>query len=123
MTLGEVIKTYREEHGLSMRDFAKLSGLSNTMISNYEHGVSKKTGEALIPSLGNVAKIASAMGIEIEDLVKMCGGTLDAVQLRDASDYRGSNFRIARLVGIANGLSTKSLKELVAYAEFLESRE
>ena len=36
MTLGEYVKAYREEHGLSQRGFARLVGLSNTYISYLE---------------------------------------------------------------------------------------
>ena len=122
MTLGEAIRQYREEHELSMRDFAKLCGLSNTMISNYERGTSAKTGEPLIPSVGNVIKVAKAMGLELEDIVALCGDDLGAVTLRDEPDYRGPNPRIARLVEIADALPNKELKELVKYAEFLAQR-
>lgn len=123
MTLGELIKAYREEHGLSGREFAKLAHLSNTMIANYERDVSLKTGEPLVPSLGSLVKIADAMGLTIDELLGKCEGTIDTVAIRDASDYRGSNYRIAKLVAIANGLSAKNLKELVSYAEYLEGRQ
>ena len=123
MTVGEVIKSYRDEHGLSMRDFAKLAHLSNTMISNYEKGVSVKTGEPLVPNLGSLIKIADAMGLSIDELLAKCEGTIDTVQIRNSSDYRGSNYRIAKLVAIANDLPNKKLKELLQFAEYLEARE
>ena len=36
MFLGEIIKSYRDEHGLSMQDFASLSKLSKPYISQLE---------------------------------------------------------------------------------------
>lgn len=38
MTLGEVIKKYREDHDLSMADFAELSGMSKAYVSLLEKG-------------------------------------------------------------------------------------
>lgn len=36
MTLGELVKKYRTEHELSLRDFSRLSGISNGYISMLE---------------------------------------------------------------------------------------
>lgn len=38
MELGEIIKQYRVEHGLSQRQFSKMCGVSNTYISFLENG-------------------------------------------------------------------------------------
>ena len=47
MKIGEIVKKYREEHGLSMRQFAKLSGLSHAYIPLIERGTNHN-GEPLI---------------------------------------------------------------------------
>ena len=36
MTLGELIREYREQHSMSMEEFARLSGLSKGYISMLE---------------------------------------------------------------------------------------
>ena len=38
MKLGEFIKQYREEHGISQREFARRCGISNTAIQSIENG-------------------------------------------------------------------------------------
>lgn len=68
MTLGEFIKQYREVHGLSQRKFADMCGVSNGYISMLEKNVNPRTGKPVTPQLDSMGKIASAMGITIQDL-------------------------------------------------------
>lgn len=63
MTLGEFIKSYRSEHGLSQRQFASRCGLSNGHISMIERGENPATGEPIKPTLLALKKIATGMGI------------------------------------------------------------
>lgn len=68
MTLGEFIKTYREKNDLSQRQFADKSGVSNGYISMLEKNENPKTGQPLSPSMPVLKKIASAMGMTVNDL-------------------------------------------------------
>lgn len=69
MTLGEVISKYRQEHDLSMRAFARASGLSVTYISSLENGVTQR-GNKPTPSLETYKAIAKAMGMDIDSLLR-----------------------------------------------------
>ena len=77
MTLGDVIKAYRIEHGLSMDEFAKQSTLSKGYISMLEKNKNPKTGKAITPSILTYQCIAKAMSTTIETLMK----TVDSGQL------------------------------------------
>lgn len=70
MKIGEIVKKYREEHGLSMRQFAKLAGLSHAYVPLIERGTNHN-GEPLIPSITAYKQIADAMGLSLHELVKM----------------------------------------------------
>lgn len=61
MTLSEFMKGYREEHGLSQRQFANKCGLSNGYIAMLERGVNPSTGEPITPSILALKKIATGM--------------------------------------------------------------
>ena len=75
MKIGEIIKNYRAEHRLSQRTFAAQCEVSNGYISMLEEGKNPKTGEPIIPSVGTLKKIASAMGMSLGALVgEMDGG-------------------------------------------------
>ena len=59
--IGENIKSVRKEQNLSQQQVAERSGMSNTMISEYERGNK-------IPNLVTTAKIASALNVSIDRL-------------------------------------------------------
>ena len=69
MTLGEIVREYREEHGLSQRQFAVACDLSNGYISMLEKNVNPKTGQPMAPSLLAIKKIADVMHISLNDLL------------------------------------------------------
>jgi XRE family transcriptional regulator len=77
MTLGDVIKTYRTEHSLSMDEFAKRSGLSKGYISMLEKNRNPKTGKPIIPSILTYQSVAKAMSTSVDILMR----TVDKEQL------------------------------------------
>lgn len=68
MTLRELVITYRNEKGMSQRQFATACGLSNGYISMLEKNVNPKTGLPVTPSLPALKKIAMGMGLTLNDL-------------------------------------------------------
>ena len=68
MTLRELVITYRNEKGMSQRQFATACGLSNGYISMLEKNVNPKTGLPVTPSLPALKKIAIGMGLTLNDL-------------------------------------------------------
>ncbi len=64
INIGENIKKYRGKLGLSQEDFAKKSGVKYTTLTKIESNVIKK------PSVLIMAKLAKALGVAIEDLIK-----------------------------------------------------
>ena len=72
MTIGEIIRVYRKEHGLSQRQFAALCGdVSNGYISMIERGKNPVNGKPIILSIEKVAMFARAMGMSMNQLVEM----------------------------------------------------
>lgn len=70
MTLGEIVKEYRENHKMSMDDFSKLCGLSKGYISMLEKNVNPTTGKAIAPSLETIRQIAVAINTDINTLIE-----------------------------------------------------
>lgn len=71
MTLGDIIRNHRKEHGLSMEDFAKLCNMSKGYISMLEKNKNPRSGKPIIPSVATYANVASAMNIKTENLMSM----------------------------------------------------
>ncbi|MBI2426557.1 MAG: helix-turn-helix transcriptional regulator [Candidatus Kerfeldbacteria bacterium] len=62
--IGENIKKRRARLGLSQEDFAQKSGVKYTTLTKIESGVIKT------PSVVIMAKIAKALDVNIEELIK-----------------------------------------------------
>lgn len=71
MKLSEWIKEYRQTHGLSMQAMADMCGFSKAYIGVLEKGVNPKTFKPLSPSIQTFKKISDAVGIDINDFIKM----------------------------------------------------
>ena len=63
-TVGENIKKVRANLGLTQDDLVRKSGVKHTTLTKIESNVVIK------PSVQTVAKIAKALGVQIEELIK-----------------------------------------------------
>jgi transcriptional regulator with XRE-family HTH domain len=63
-TIGENIKKIRAKLGLTQDDLSKKADIKYTTLTKVESGVVNK------PSVQTMAKIAEALGVSIEDLLK-----------------------------------------------------
>ena len=63
-TIGENIKRVRNKLGLTQDDLVRRSGVKHTTLTKIESNVVVK------PSVQTVAKIAKALGVPMENLVK-----------------------------------------------------
>lgn len=75
MTLGKIIKKFRETNLLSMQEFADRSNLSKGYISMLEKGFQPGQEDKKIePSITTIVKVANAMGLTTDELVAMLDG-------------------------------------------------
>lgn len=70
MTIGEIIKEYRETHNLSQRKFAAKCNISSGYISLLEKGTNPKNNEPIVPSISALRAIASAMDLPFHELLQ-----------------------------------------------------
>ena len=70
MKLGDIIKKYREDHGLSLRAFSDLSGVSNSYLSMLESGKHPRSGRPIVPTLTKLNQLSDAMGLRVDDLIQ-----------------------------------------------------
>ena len=70
MLLGDIIKQYREEHQMSLQDFANLIGTSRSYIHMLEKNVNPSTNKPISPSIETLKQLAKAMNKDLESLLK-----------------------------------------------------
>ena len=74
MEIGKIVRQYRDEHDLTMQQFADRSGLSKGYISMLEHGRHPQNNREIVPSIDTVHKLATAMDMSIDFLLQLCSG-------------------------------------------------
>lgn len=70
MNLGEIIKEYRQEHNLSLQDFANKIGSSRSYIHMLEKNLNPSTNKPINPSIETLKSLAEAMEMDLEILLK-----------------------------------------------------
>ena len=78
-TLGELLKDYREEHSLSLRNFATQCNISHSYIDKLEKGIDPRNGQPVEPTLDMIEKLAKAMGLSLDSLLRAIG-KIDATE-------------------------------------------
>lgn len=68
MTLGDVIKEFRELNNLNLEEFGKIANLSKSYISMLENNKDPR-GNPIKPSLETIDKVANAIGVDLDNLV------------------------------------------------------
>lgn len=71
MKIGERIAEYREQHGLSQREFARRCDLSHVIIGFLEKG-ERTDGTPYLPRFDTIRKVARGMGTSAEVLISEC---------------------------------------------------
>lgn len=69
MTLGDLIKKYRDENSISMDYFAQKSGLSKSYVSMLERNKDPR-GNTITPSIETIVKVAKGIGEPFENVFK-----------------------------------------------------
>ncbi len=68
MTLGDVIREFRDLNKISMEEFGKMADLSKSYISMLENNKDPR-GNPINPSLETIDKVATAIGVDLDTLV------------------------------------------------------
>ena len=116
MTLGEIIRQYRMEHGMSQRDFAKQCGMSNAYISMLENNRNTKTGLPVVPSLETIKTAADTMGVTLTSMLEMLGDAPLSLDTQNAPAEEPERDKITKLF---LSLTEENQKKLIDYAILL----
>lgn len=115
LTLGDIIKKYRNEHGLSMDSFSEKSGISKAYISLLEKNKHPKTGKAIAPSVQCIKQAASGMDMDFNDLFCMIDGD---VSLEELDSITFSNIgKVLKELRMKAGISQKQAHEYIGVAQ------
>lgn len=120
MTLGQIIRTYRDENRMSMDDFAKASGLSKAYISQLENNLNPKTGEPPVPSINSIKKAANGMFMTFDELFSELDGDLKVTTESEKVKMAKKALRIPVLGNVAAGIPIEAIENIIDYEEISE---
>ncbi len=116
MTLGEIIKDYRQNNNLSMEEFGRVAGgLSKQYISQLEKNKNPSTGKPITPSLNVYKQCAIAMNMSLDNLLATIEDSPIVVK-------QPSNFQTINVVGrVAAGLPIEAVENIIDTEEIPET--
>lgn len=123
MTLKDLIIEYRNDHGLSQRQFATACGLSNGYISMLEKEMNPNTKLPVTPTLPKLKQLASGMGMSLTDLLVK----VDDMPVELILDDAGSKKLVpeiedeldAEIMKIISGLTPEKKQQALSYIQYL----
>lgn len=93
MELGELIRNYCDEHGMSNREFARRSGITASTLTYYFNG---KNGSKVSPNSETLNKIAKTMGLLPEELVA-CLNDEELITVNDNYPLSDNEYQLIQL--------------------------
>lgn len=118
MLLGDIIKQYREEHQMSLQDFADLIGTSRSYIHMLEKNVNPSTNKPISPSIETLKSLAKAMNMDLETLLKQLNDEqniyLDENEYKKQFTNNTSNSAVVFVYGtIPAGIPMECIEDII----------
>lgn len=118
MKLGELLKSYRTEHKLSMDAFCELSDLTKGYISMLEKNEHPKSKKPIVPSYDTIEKIAKGMQISTDDLINMLDDEQE-IQINATPAVLSKS----QIQSIYDQLEPPGQRKVITYAEKLRDEQ
>jgi repressor LexA len=121
MTLGQLVANYRQEHNLSLQDFANLIGTSKGYVHILEKDYNPATGKPVKAGVTTLTNIANVMGMDLTSLLDIIG--TDSSKEDDEGEYFAILKRkrtIPVLGSVIAGIPIEAIEDIVDYEEIGE---
>lgn len=126
MTLGDIIKNYRERNNITIGEFANTCSLSKGYISMLENNINPRNNKPISPTLPSMEKVASGMGIELDILLKMLNSTQSVQLIADNTDSTKavpSSSQCKEIIEVCEQLSAHNQRKVLTYSKNLLSTQ
>lgn len=109
--LGEIIKKYRQENSLSLREFSKRCNLSHAYIDKLEKGIDSRSGKVVEPTLDALEKVSNALGLNLNELL-IAIGKIENTNKTQSKEIKYIENTINKLNDIGKKEALKRINEL-----------
>lgn len=111
--IGDLIREYRQSHGLSMEEFGKRVGLSKAYISLIERGKNTRSNKPIVPSIDTMKAIADGLEMDLDVLLR----SIDPSQKIKINNTRPKGVQIPVLGRVVAGVPLEAVEEILDYEE------
>ena len=119
MTLGDLVKEYREKHDISMDEFSKMCNLSKGYISMLENNINPRNDKPIAPTLPTIRKIALAINMDIDSILKALNSDQE-IYLNTKTKRPNQGISINVLDRVAAGIPINAIEEIIDTEEITE---
>ncbi len=119
MTLGDLVKEYREKHDISMDEFSKICNLSKGYISMLENNINPRNNKPIAPTLLTIKKIALAMNMDIDSVLKALNSD-QKINLGTEAKKSSRGITINILGRVAAGIPINAIEDIIDTEEITE---
>lgn len=112
MTLGDLVKEYREKHDISMDEFSKMCNLSKGYISMLENNINPRNDKPIAPTLPTIRKIALAINMDIDSILKALNSDQE-IYLNTKTKRPNQGISINVLGRVAAGIPINAIEEII----------
>lgn len=107
-TIGDQIKAARKSQNITQQELADRIGISRAQLGQWET-------KSRNPRMKNLSKIASALGMDTEDLIHYLDSKTPMEQLQEELQRDPVGFKINAINLLLQGLSDEGLKKALSY--------
>lgn len=111
--IGDLIREYRQSHGLSMEEFGKRAGLSKAYISLIERGKNTRSNKPIVPSIDTMKSIADGLEMDLDVLLR----SIDPSQKIKINSTHPKGVQIPVLGRVVAGVPLEAVEEILDYEE------
>lgn len=111
--IGDLIREYRQSHGLSMEEFGRRAGLSKAYISLIERGKNTRSNKPIVPSIDTMKAIADGLEMDLDVLLR----SIDPSQKIKINSTHPKGIQIPVLGRVVAGVPLEAVEEILDYEE------
>lgn len=123
MTLGDVIKSYRDENKVSMEYVANLCGITKGYVAMLEKNINSKTGRPVKPTIETIVKVCNGLHLDFNSVFDSLDDDYEINISPSLSSSSASELELTdqeeRLLGICRSLNEEGRERLVEYGDDL----
>ena len=107
--IGDLIREYRQSHGLSMEEFGRRAGLSKAYISLIERGKNTRSNKPIVPSIDTMKAIADGLEMDLDVLLR----SIDPSQKIKINSTHPKGVQIPVLGRVVAGVPLEAVEEIL----------